>query len=411
MGAGGIVIVGGGQAAAQLATSLRREGCTEGIVMLCAEPHPPYHRPPLSKGYLGGRVGRAQLPIRKQEFYSEQQIELRPGQRVTAIDRDARQVWTEDGQALPYRRLALACGSRVRRLPVAGDELEGVHYLRTLDDADRLVSALRQSERVVVVGGGFLGLEFAASASALGKQIVLIETAPRLAPRIGSERISEFYREQHESHGVAVHTGMQVAEFSGQNGKVREVRCTDGTVFPADLVLVSIGVIPNDELAAAAGLLVDNGVVVDQCARTPSDPAIVCAGDVAAHVNAWARDTDKAIRLESVQHATDQARTAAVALLRDDAAPYTAVPWFWSDQHGIKLQMAGLAGGFDQQIVRGAVSTAGFSVCYFRDGQLIAMDSINRPMDHAAARKLLAAGAPLTPDQAADEGCKLKSLL
>lgn len=407
----GIVIVGGGQAAAQLASSLRREGCEEHIVMLCAEPYPPYHRPPLSKGYLRGRVGRVQLPIRKEEFYHEKQIDLRLGQRVTGIDRNARQAVTADGQTVSYRRLALACGAQVRRLSVPGDELDGVHYLRTLDDADQLVSRLAQSAHVVVIGGGFLGLEFAASASALGKRPVLLETATRLTPRISADCISEFYREQHESHGVTVHTGVQVAEFGGHNGQVREVRCADGKIFPADLVLVSIGVLPNTELASAAGLAVRDGVMIDECTRTLTDPAIVCVGDLAAQVSTWAHDTDAAIRLESVQHATDQARTAATALLQDEPPPYVAVPWFWSDQYELKLQMAGLAGGYDQQVVRGKVNAAGFSVCYFRGDQFIAMDSINRPMDHAAARKLLAAGAPLTPAQAADENCKLKSLL
>ncbi len=405
-----IVIVGGGQAAAQLVFSLRQGGGQERILLLSEETHLPYQHPPLSKAYLSGAVDRQRLWIRSADFYRDRDIDLRPGQRVVNVDRAALEVHTAAGECFAYDRLALTCGARVRRLAVPGDTLQGVHYLRTLDDADALVHALQDAVNVVVVGGGFLGLEFAAMGTFLGKSVVLLETAAQLIPRVGAACIREFYRARHEQHGVRVHTGVQVAEFAGADGRVREVRCGDGAVHPADVVLVSVGVIPNTELAEAAGLETCNGVLVDAQARS-SDPAVVCAGDLAACVQTWAHDTTAAIRLESVQNATDQARTAAATLLGEAPREGTPVPWFWSDQYKLKLQMAGLSGGHDTQVVRGQPDTAAFAVCYFREAQFIAMDSIARPADHAAARKLLARGVALTPEQAADENFALKSLL
>jgi 3-phenylpropionate/trans-cinnamate dioxygenase ferredoxin reductase subunit len=403
MGAG-VVIVGGGQAGFQVAASLRAGGYAGPIRICSAENHPPYQRPPLSKAFLLGKMERERLLFRQPAFYAAQAIELVLGDAVAAIDREARTVATAAGRRLPYDALVLATGTRVRPLPVPGSELDGVVYLRTLEESEALARRVAEAERVVVVGGGFIGLEVAAAARTLGKPLAVLEAADRLMGRVVAPVISGFYARLHRERGVELVLNARIDRIEGARERARAVVMADGTRHAADLVVVGIGVLPNVELALAAGLACENGVVVDERGRT-GDPAIFAAGECTSHPNRFAGGM---ARLESVQNAVDQAKAAAATILGRDE-PYDEVPWFWSDQYEVKLQMVGISFGHDQQAVRGDPAGGRFSVFYFRDRRLIAIDSVNRPSDHMAGRKLLAAGTGLTPAQAADEGFDLKT--
>ncbi|WP_249115579.1 FAD-dependent oxidoreductase [Azoarcus sp. L1K30] len=404
--AGTMIIVGAGQSGLQVAESLRSEGHTGRIVMIGNEPCAPYHRPPLSKAYLAGEASEAQLTIRAPEALAKKQIELVSGVEVLAIDRVQRVVSLSDGRSLSYAGLALATGSRARPLPLPGaDALGGIFALRTLDDTRRIASALADARRVVVIGGGFIGLEFAAVAAKQGRQVTVLEAAERLMARVVAPPVSDFYAQLHRDHGVGIELGAQVVELVGDAGKVRAVRTADGREFAADILVVGIGILPNAELADAAGLPCERGIIVDACSRT-ADPHIVASGDCTAR-----RLSDGSLlRLESVQNAVEQGKSAAAALMGKDR-PFTAAPWFWSDQYDVKLQMVGLSAGYDTVVTRGDACTRQFSVCYFRAGTLIAIDSINQPQDHMAGRKLLERGVGPTPAQAADTAFKLASLL
>lgn len=400
-----IVIVGAGQAGLQVAESLRSEGWAGDIVMLGSEAHAPYHRPPLSKAYLLGEFAEAQLAIRAPEALARKGIDLRTGAAAAAIDRGNRRLDLADGSRLEYSGLCLATGSRPRPLPVPGAGLRNVMPLRTLDDTRAVAALLPSVRRVVVVGGGFIGLEFAAVARKRGKEAVVLEAADRLMARAVAPLLSDFYAGLHAAHGVRIELGAQVAEIVGSAGQAAAVRTADGREFAADLVLVGIGILPNSELAEAAGLACERGIVVDACART-SDAAIVAAGDCTAR-----RLPDGTLlRLESVQNAVEQGKSAAAALLGKER-PFAASPWFWSDQYDVKLQMAGLWGGHDGVVLRGAPAERKFSAFYYRGERLIAVDSINRPEDHLPARKLLDRGLSPTPAQAADAEFGLGALL
>jgi 3-phenylpropionate/trans-cinnamate dioxygenase ferredoxin reductase subunit len=387
-----IVIIGAGQAGLQTAESLRSEGYVGEVLMIGDEPRPPYQRPPLSKAYLLGEFSEAQLTIRAPEALARKNITLMSGVSVTAIDRAAKQVRLSDGRVIDYAGLCLATGSRPRPLPVPGAELANVLPLRTLADTQAIAALLPQVQRVVVIGGGFIGLEFAAVARKLGKEVVVLEGADRLMPRAVTPMLSEFYRDLHVAHGVRIELVAAVSAIDGAAGKVAAVRSADGREFPADLVVVGIGIIPNTELAQQAGLECDRGIVVDACSRT-SDPAIVAAGDCTAR-----RLPDGSLlRLESVQNAIEQGKSAAAALLGKER-PFTAAPWFWSDQYDVKLQMVGLAAGHDRTELRGEPATHKFSAFHYRGETLLAVDSINRPEDHMPARKLLdRGGTPPSP--------------
>jgi 3-phenylpropionate/trans-cinnamate dioxygenase ferredoxin reductase subunit len=402
----GIVIVGGGQAGHQVAASLRAEGYTGDLTLVSEEAALPYQRPPLSKGLLLGTADPARLPFRLQGFYQKHGIELVLGTRVQALDRRARELDLGD-QTLDYERLALVSGAHVRRLDVPGTDADDVVYLRTLDDALALKRRLEEANEVVVVGGGFIGLEVAASARKLGKGVTVIELAARPMGRVVAPLISEHFKAMHEARGVRMVLGQGVREIATEDGRAVAVVASDGRRFGADLVVVGIGVVPADELARAAGLEVWNGIVVDETTRT-SDPRIVAAGDCANHPNPFAGGAP--IRLESVQNAVDQAKTAALTLL-DRPARYRAVPWFWSDQFEARLQMVGLSVGHDQVITRGEPSSGSFSAVYYQQGRLIAIDSVNQPADHMAGRRLLQADIEVPPELAADPTRPLKSLL
>ncbi len=402
----GVVIVGGGQAGFQIAASLRAGGFADRIRLIGAEQHPPYQRPPLSKALLLGKMERERLLFRQPAFYEAQTIELRLGATVTAVDRATRSVTMAGGETVRYETLVLATGTRVRPLPVPGADLAGVVYLRTLDESEDLARRIAAAQRVVVIGGGFIGLEVAAAVRMLGKPVTVLEAAERLMGRVVAPVISSFYADLHRNRGVELVLDARIASLEGDGGRVRAVAMTDGTRHAADLVVIGIGVLPNVELAVAAGLVCENGIVVDAHGRT-SDPAIFAAGECTRHPNRFAGGP---ARLESVQNAVDQAKAVAAAILGRPEA-YDEVPWFWSDQYEVKLQMVGISTGHDQLVLRGDPASGQFSVCYFQKGRLLAIDSVNRPGDHMAGRKLLTAGAAVSPAQAGDESIELKAAL
>jgi 3-phenylpropionate/trans-cinnamate dioxygenase ferredoxin reductase subunit len=401
----GVVIIGAGQAGYQTAESLRKEGFDGAITIIGEEPYAPYQRPPLSKAYLLGDTDKDRLRFRTEEYYADQNIDLRVNVAVTGLDAAARQVTLSDGTALAYDDLVIATGARVREIPVPGADLEGIFYLKTLDDVDGIEARLADVDSVAVIGAGFIGLEFAAVARKLGKEVTVLEAAPRVMGRVVTEELSDYFTGVHQGHGVNVVCNAFVSGFEGE-GAVSAVTCKDGSSYPAQLVVVGIGVIPNAELAQAAGITCDNGIVVDENGRT-SDPHVFAAGDVAAYAHPFA---GQLMRLESVQNAADQGRIVAAAIA-GNPKPYDTVPWFWSDQYDLKLQMVGLQIGCDQTVLRGDKEAKKFSLLHFRDGQLRAIDSVNAAADHMMGRKLLAAGISPTPEQAADTSFKLKSLL
>lgn len=402
----GLLVVGASQAGVQLAASLRDFGHEGTVQLVGAEPLPPYQRPPLSKAYLAGATTAATLALRSPEFLQQRAIDLVVGERVVELDLDAGHGRTDVGRELRFARVALTTGARPRRLAVPGAELPEVHYLRDVRDADALKDALPRAQRVVVVGGGFVGLEAASVATTYGKQVVVVEFADRLIGRAVSKQVSEFYRAAHERRGVCIRTGTGVRAITG-TGRVEAVVCDDGTTIPADLVLVGVGAVPRTELAELLGLELDGGVVVDAAAQT-SDPRVVAAGDCT--VQPHPITGEGRVRLESVQNAVDQAKVAA-ATLTGTAVPAGSVPWFWSDQGDLKLQIAGLSAGSDEQVVRGDPGKEKFSVLHFRAGLLTAVDCVNRPSDYLLVRQALKRGATLTPDAARDQRVELKALL
>lgn len=396
-----VVVAGAGQAGVQAASSLRDKGYPGRVVLVGEEPGEPYQRPPLSKAYLAGTTGPERLALRKAPFFTTKEIELVTA-RVKRIEREHKRVFLSGGEELGYSHLVLATGARNRELPIPGARLDGVLGLRTRDDADALRARLKEATDVVVIGGGFIGLEFAAVAAKLGSSATVVEAVDRVLARVVSPAVSAHYAALHEKHGNRILTGKTVTRLLGESS-VTGVELSDGTVLPADLVVVGIGVLPNTELAAEAGLAVDNGIVVDSCLST-SDPHISAIGDCAAYPSGFA---GAPVRLESVQNAIDHARCVA-AKLTGDATPYSSLPWFWSDQFDATLQIAGLANGYDRAIVHGEPGT--FSVFCFQGEDLRAVESVNRPFDHIAARRVLASETQIRPDDIG-EGFDLKQYL
>ena len=402
---GQIVIVGAGQAADQAVHTLRRKGFTGKLAVVGDEPWLPYQRPPLSKKYLAGALDRDRLILRPPHFYTEHSVETHLGHRVQEISRDTRRVRLDDGSVLPYDALLLATGSRPRPLTVPGADLAGVHTLRTIADVERIRADLREGRRLVIVGGGYIGLEVAATARELGLDVTVLEMADRVMNRVTCKEVSTFYETEHARHGVRIITNSKVQALAGDSGtgRVKAVLTDDGAEHPADLVIVGVGVTAADELGVAAGLDCANGIVVDEYCRT-SDPAIFAAGDCTNHPNLH---YGRRMRLESVDNAFEQGASAAYNLLGSTTV-HDKVPWFWSDQYDLKMIIVGLCQGHDTVVVRGSAVSRSFSACYLREGELVAVDSVNSPKDQMAARKLIAARARPNLEKLANPGIALK---
>ena len=400
-----VVIVGAGHAGVQCAASLREDGYAGPVLLLCDETHWPYQRPPLSKAYLKGATTRDGLALRGPAFFAEQAIETRFGDKLSRIDRAAKIVHFASGGAQPYAHLVLATGARARPAPFPGMDLAGVLGLRNLDDADHLRALFGDAKNIVVVGAGFIGLEFAATAAQAGKTVTIVEAAPRVMGRAVSAPLSHFFGDAHRAFGATLLTSTFVSAINGADGRAKSVTLGDGTELPADLVVVGIGVLAEDSLARECGLACGDGITVDDRMRT-SDPDISAIGDCSFHPNKWSGGS---ARLESVQNATDQARVVAKRLSGGDGA-YNALPWFWSDQGDLKLQIAGLLRDADRFVTRGDPKTRAFSIFAFAGPALRAVESVNRGGDHMAARRIIADSKPFTPEEAADQSFDLKAL-
>jgi 3-phenylpropionate/trans-cinnamate dioxygenase ferredoxin reductase subunit len=400
----GLVIIGASYAGVQAGISAREKGYQAPIRIVADEIHLPYQRPPLSKAFLSGGVAHGNLILRGDDYFKAQNIEMMLGHRAIRIDRAANHVELESGQHLAYDALLIATGSRARQLAVPGAEHAGIVYLRTLDHAMNLKPKLEAAREVVIIGGGFIGLEVAATAAKAGKKVVIIEAASRLLERAVSPLISEFLRDAHLAHGVDIRFNRSVTAIEN-SGPLHEVICSNGDRARGDLILAGIGGMPNDELASAAGVICANGIDVDEFGQS-SVPNIYAAGDCSNHHNLF---VGRRVRLESVQNATDQGKAAGAAIA-GKPEPYIAVPRFWSDQYDYKLQIVGLSAPDDLAVVRGAIAEGKFSVFYYRGAKLMAVDSINRPGDQMIARRFIAASLSPTPEQAADVAFDLKRL-
>lgn len=398
-----VVIVGAGQAAAQAVQSLRAEGFDGSITMIGEEPYAPYQRPPLSKAYLLGNLERSRLFLKADNYYRDAGCELIVRTPVTAIHRNSGTVELSDGRQIPYGMLLLATGARVRRLNCPGSDLEGVHYLKTISDVDGLQQAFETAKRIAIVGGGYIGLEVAAVAAKRGLEVTVFEAMDRLMARAVSPLISEFYAREHQKAGVKLMLQTSVDALEGQ-GKVERV-VAGGQTYPCDIVLVGIGVIPCQELAVAAGLECNDGIVVDQNART-ADHHIWAAGDCTRHVG---RD-GRAIRLECVQNAIDQAKYAAMSMVGKPKI-YREVPWFWSDQYDLKLQIAGLGQPTDTLVVRGDPNARKFAVFHLRDGAVAAVEAVNAAAEYMIGRTLIAQGKLVSAQKLSDLSIPMKQMV
>jgi 3-phenylpropionate/trans-cinnamate dioxygenase ferredoxin reductase subunit len=402
-----VLIVGAGHGGAQAAIALRQQGFGGSIAIAGDEPDLPYERPPLSKEYLAGEKPFERMLIRPRAFWDERQVALLLGRRVQSVDADAQEAGTGSGERIGYGHLIWAAGGRPRPLPCPGADLAGVHYVRSRGDVDRIKEDLDGVDRVVVIGGGYIGLEAAAVLTKLGVRVVLLEALDRVLARVAGEPVSRFYEAEHRAHGVDVRTGAAVEVIEGADGKVSGVRLGGGARIPAQLVIVGIGIVPAVEPLTAAGAEASNGVNVDEYCRT-SLASVFAIGDCAAHENRFAGGAR--IRLESVQNAHDQAVTAAHAIT-GDPQPFAATPWFWSNQYDLKLQTVGLSIGHDDIIVRGDPATRSFSAVYLKQGRVIALDCINAVKDYVQGRKLVEGGIAADKAAIADPAKPLKELV
>jgi len=402
----GVIIVGAGHAAGQAVASLRVEGYEGSITIIGEEPYIPYQRPPLSKKFLAGELDIERVYFKPAAFYEKSQAEMVLNRRVVKIDRPKKLVHLDDDSTRAYDKLILATGSRVRELTILGHDLEGVFYLRTIADVEAIQKKFNQGGKMVIVGGGYIGLEIAAVAVKRGLDVTVLEMAPRVLARVVDPIISTFYTKMHTQEGVKIETEVAVSGFEG-NGKIERIVCADGKKFDADFVVVGVGIIPNVELAQEAGLEVENGIVVNELCRT-ADPDIYSIGDCTNHPNAL---LGHRLRLESVHNALEQGKTAAADICGKQK-PYAQIPWFWSDQYDLKLQIAGLSGGYDEAVVRGNPETdRSFAVFYLREGVMIACDAINRAPEHMMSRRLIAAKAKIPATRLSDENIKMKDMV
>lgn len=399
-----VVIAGAGHAAGQAAVTLRQKKFDGEILMIGEEPYYPYQRPPLSKKFLAGELPADRLHLKPDNFYAEAKIDVRLKTRVEAIDRDDKIVRLSSGDTVNYDTLILATGAVVRRLALPGTDLPGVHYLRNIRDVDRMREDMAPGRRMVVIGAGYIGLEVAAVACHLGLDVTVVEMESRVMSRVVSAQVSDFYEREHLRHGVKLRLSTGVSGFSG-GSRVTSVNLHNADPLAADMVLIGIGIEPNVGLASAADLEVSNGIVVDDRCRS-SDPDIYAIGDCTFHPNAI---FGRSVRLESVHNALEQARTAAQNICGEEVR-YCDVPWFWSDQYDIKLQIAGLSQGHDQTVLRGKPASRSFSCLYLKNGVLIAVDAINCPKDFMQAKPLIAARASIPVEALANADIALKDL-
>jgi 3-phenylpropionate/trans-cinnamate dioxygenase ferredoxin reductase subunit len=397
-----ILIIGGGQAGAQAIDTLRREGFSGRLVLVGDELELPYQRPPLSKKYLSGEMAADRLLFRHRSFYDEHRVELKLGRRAVRLDAAARQVELGDGEKLTYDRLLLCLGAESRRLTCPGATLQGVHYLRGLADVPPIQAGFKPQARIVIIGGGYIGLETAATCRKMGCEVTVLEMADRIMNRVVAPSVSHYFAQEHRTNGVNIICDMRVVRLEGA-ARVERVVCADGSSHAADLVIVGVGAVATTELASEAGLACDNGIVVDEYCRT-SDPSIYAAGDCTNHPSPR---FGRRVRLESVDNAFEQAKTAALNLL-DRPVAHDRVPWFWSDQFDNKLLIVGLSQDYDRQVLRGDPASRSFSVCYLKGRELLAVEAINHSKDYMAARKLIAERALLNPEKLADSGLALK---
>lgn len=398
----GIVIIGAGQAAGQAAASLRQGGFEGPITILGEEAQAPYQRPPLSKQYLSGEMGMDRVLVRPEKFYPDKNIDLHTETTVQSIDRKNKTVTTTGGDSYVYDKLLVATGSRPRLLNIPGIDLDGIHYLRTIKDVDAIREAMASAGKLCIVGGGYIGLEVAAVAVTAGLEVTVLEMEDRILQRVTTPEMSDFYHQLHTGRGVNLMVNTSVSGFTGDGG-VATVLCGDISI-DADLVIVGIGIIPNIEIAEAAGLACDNGILVDDHCQT-SDPDIYAAGDCTNHPNAI---LDRRLRLESVPNAMEQSRAAAANMQGGDKV-YASVPWFWSDQYELKLQMVGFSADGDQQVVRGDQATNQFAVFYLKDEKVVAVDAVNSPKEFMVCKQLY--GKKVDVSALADSSVDLKTLL
>jgi len=403
-----IVIVGAGHGGAQAAIALRQNKFEGSILIIGRDSEPPYERPPLSKEYLARDKEFERIYIRPPQFWADKGVDLRLGATVTAVDPAAHTLTLADGGTVEYGKLIWAAGGDPRRLPLPGGDLAGVHGVRDRADVDRMMAELDGgAKNIVVIGGGYIGLEAAAVLTKLGCHVTLLEALPRVLARVAGEQLSEFYQNEHLAKGVDLRLEVALDSLEGKDGRVTGARLASGEVIPADMVVVGIGIVPAVAPLITAGAAGANGVDVDEFCRT-SLPDIYAIGDCAAHANAFAGNA--VIRLESVQNANDMANTAAKHIM-GDAQPYHALPWFWSNQFDLKLQTAGLSIGHDQTVLRGDPATRSFSVVYLKGGKIIALDCVNAMKDYVQGRKLVEAGAAIAPDLLADAATPLKDMV
>ena len=396
------VIAGAGHAAGQIVATLKQQEYAGRIVLVGDEEYLPYQRPPLSKKFLAGSMPAERLHFKPASFYDDPQIEVRLQTTITTIDRANRFLQTENGEHISYDKLVLALGSRARRLPIEGGDLIGVHYLRSIADVEAIRLEFNNHRRAVVIGAGYIGLEVAAVMQQQGLDVTVVELADRVMSRVVSPEISDFYQIEHTNQGVRLRLSTRVTAFRGDK-RVASVETTDGEQIPADFVVVGVGIIANTELASAAGLIVDNGIVVDDRCQT-GDPAVYAVGDCTAHPNAI---YDRQLRLESVHNALEQAKTAARNICGKETR-YSQVPWFWSDQFDLKLQIAGLSQGYDEIVIRGNPADRSFACLYLKNGQLIATDAVNAPREFIQSRDLIARHAKIDPAKLGDAALALK---
>jgi 3-phenylpropionate/trans-cinnamate dioxygenase ferredoxin reductase subunit len=398
-----IVIIGAGQSGAQAVATLRSEGFAGDITLVGDEPYAPYQRPPLSKAYLMGTMERDRLFLKPDAFYREAKCELILGVAATKIDRSVHKVFLVDGRALAYDKLLLATGSRVRHIKCPGSELSGIHYLRGIADVDALRELVGQGKKLAIVGGGYIGLEVAAVATKRGVEVTVFEALDRLMARAVSVPVSDFYAKVHRAAGVKVLLDTGVEAFEGQD-KLEAIRA-GGKSYPADVALVGIGIIPNVELAREAGLGCDDGIVVNERSAATGDPTIFAAGDCTQHIGR----EGTALRLECVQNAIDQAKHAALSMLGKPSV-YQEVPWFWSDQYDLKLQIAGLARPTDHLVLRGNPDARKFAVFHLRNGAIAAVEAVNAAPEYLVGKKLIAEGKKIAPERLAETSVPMKTI-